>query len=112
METKVLNLTPHDITIVFDDGSSLVFPPSGQLARVAVKTVRTGTLIVAGKEIPITHSEFGEAYGLPAPKEDTIYIVSLAVAKSAPERRDLYVPNEGVRDAHGRTVAHQSFAYV
>lgn len=39
----MLNLTPHQITVRSQDGTDHVFPPSGQLARVATTEVVVGS---------------------------------------------------------------------
>ena len=52
---SIMNLTPHAIS--FCDGDNnvvLTVEPSGQLARVSVKTVVTGEVI---NEIPVTTTE-------------------------------------------------------
>ena len=108
--TKFINLTPHSITFVNGDGKKiLAIEPSGQLARVSSKTVLTGEDY---NNIPVTRTEYGEVKGLPAPAEDTIYIVSSLVAQRVPERNDVFIPNESVRDDKGRIVGCKSLGRV
>lgn len=86
----VVNLTPHDIALVDDQGFAREsYPRSGTIARV--------------QGLPL-----GPVEGLPPPQEGTLYIVSVIVAERLPERRDLRVPGDQVRDAQGRIVGCRS----
>lgn len=108
---EVVNLTPHALTLVGadGDGENVVYEPSGTLARVSVKTETIGEL----NGFPVTRSVFGEVEGLPEPKEGTIYIVSSLVAGRVPaERKDVFIPNESVRDDKGRIIGCRSFGRV
>lgn len=108
--TKLVNLTPHAITFVNGDGEKiLVIEPSGQLARVSAKTVLTGEDY---NGIPVTRTEYGTVEGLPAPAENTVYIVSSLVAQRVPNRNDIFIPNESVRDDKGRIVGCKSLGRV
>lgn len=105
----IVNLTPHTITFVAEDGSVLrEIPASGQLARVSTRTVTIGDV----DGLPVTATEFGEVEGLPSPKPGTAYVVSSLVAQRVPERRDVYIPNEAVRDEKGRIVGCRSLGRV
>jgi len=66
--TTIINLTPHALTI---EGVGTI-EPSGTVARVA--TVRDACPSLGG--IRITAQSLGDVVGLPAPADDTIYIVS------------------------------------
>ena len=107
---EIINLTPHALTFVGE--SSLVVKPSGQVARVACRTVQVGSVSCGGIDIPLTATEYGEVEGLPEPSENTIYIVSLLVAQRCRERRDVFIPNESVRDEQGRIVGCRSIGRV
>lgn len=111
--TNIINLTPHTITIV--DGTNnpvLTIPASGSLARCKASTVTTGSVTINGIEIPVTETVMGEVTGLPDEVEGTVLVVSLAVAKAVPNRRDVLVPNESVRDANGNIIGCRSLAHV
>jgi len=100
----LINLTPHMVNIVFPDGSVREIPASGQVARLAVKTVMVGDI----DGIPLTKSVFGEPEGLPESAPGTLYIVSQLIKSALPKRADLVVPNEAVRDNQGRIVGCRS----
>lgn len=104
----IINLTPHDITFIGGNGDKRIIARSGKLARVAAKTVTVGSI----DGIPVTATEFGEVEGLPEPAENTIYIVSSLVAQRVPERTDVYIPSESVRDENGRIIGCKSLGKI
>ena len=107
---EILNLTPHAIMFVRVDGKpSLIVPASENLARGSAKTVDTGITI---NGIPVTKTEYGEVVGLPDPEEGKIYVVSALVAQRVPERTDVFVPSESVRDAEGRIIGCRSLGRI
>lgn len=109
----IINLTPHSINFVDASGAPLVtVEPSGQLARVTAHTVTTGSVSVGDVTIPTTGTTYGEVEGLPAPEEGTIYIVSSLVASRCPDRTDVFIPNESVRDEKGRIIGCKSLGRV
>ena len=106
---KIVNLTPHEITIHLPDGSVVKIPPSGRVARVATIRKPTGEL----EGIPLVTVEYGKVEGLPAePEPDTYYIVSVLVAQalaSDPKwHGKLLVPDTSpqgaVRDKDGKII--------
>lgn len=110
---KLINLTPHSINFVTAEGTPLVtVEPSGLLARVTAHTVTTGSVSVGDVTLPVTGTTYGEVESLPAPEEGTIYIVSSLVASRCPDRADVFIPNESVRDDKGRIVGCKSLGRV
>jgi len=108
--TNIVNLTPHAIDIVDDNGNPFVsIPASGQLARVTTQTVRTGESF---NGIPVSRTTHGEVENLPDRQENTIYIVSLAVALEVPEREDVFIPNESIRNDKGQVAGCKSLGHV
>lgn len=81
---------------------------SGSLARVATKIVTVGFI----DEIPVTATEFGEVEGLPEPVDGVIYIVSSLVAQRVPNRNDVFIPSESVRDSQGRIIGCKSLGKI
>ena len=96
----VRNLTPHQIKIIGDK----TYPPDGVVARCKATTKSAGE--IAG--IPITRTVMGEVEGLPHQKKDTILIVSRIIAEALPQRDDLFIPNETVRDEKGQIIGCRS----
>lgn len=70
--TKVINLTPHAITLQVGDVAT-TFQPSGTVARVQQETLPM-RLTVAGGQVHT--SSFGEVLDIPQPQLGTYYIVS------------------------------------
>ena len=103
----IFNLTPHAVNIVAEDLSPLAtINPEEESARCSQTTIITGSI----GNIPITSTSFGCVEGLPEEQEDIYYIVSRLVMQGCPNRRDLLVPNDIVRDDTGRIVGCKSLA--
>jgi hypothetical protein len=101
---SVLNLTPHEINIVGADGVVIRTIPSSGLVRLATTTASAG--MVDG--IPLTQTVFGDPEGLPEMADGAYFIVSSIVKAALPNRADLLVPSEMVRDADGRIIGCRS----
>lgn len=94
----IRNYTPHAITVVDKDHETIAtFPPSGEVARVAV--TRACVDVIDG--IPVYEVFYGAPSPLPAPQEGTYYLVSLLYKTACPQRTDLLSPGELVRDRDG-----------
>ena len=103
-----INLTPHAIKFFKPDGSTVEIPASGQLARLTTQTIQTDNI----DGIPVTETVYGEVEGLPAPTEGNVYIVSSLVAQRVPDRTDVFIPAESVRDDQGRIVGCKSLGRI
>jgi len=106
---QFLNLTPHALSAVLEeeDGITVVFPPSGTVARVAVRTETLPSL--AG--FRLQSQSFGRVENLPEPEADTVYIVSAMVLAQCKDRSDVVAPDTG-KDAirkDGQIVAVRGF---
>jgi hypothetical protein len=112
-----INLTPHDINIVDGNNNPLLsLPPSGELARVNMETstvtaicplcmqehvLECGCMV---PRIPVVRSTPGPVKGLPDPVDGTILLFSRLVKSVVPERNDVMVPDDMVRDDQGRVM--------
>lgn len=99
---KIVNLTPHSLNL-YDESNRLVVvvPPSGDVARVAVRRERVGD----ADGVPLYRSHYGAVEGLPAPRPGVLYVTSALVLAAVREARpDVWAPGEPVRDAEGRVV--------
>ena len=94
-EGELINKTPHKITILGEDNEIIeVIPTSnGQEWRLDESTTIKGR--INGKRISKTVYRCSQ---LPEPKEGVWYIVSALFKLHYPERTDLLVPAEVVRD--------------
>ena len=98
MDFEVINCTPHDITIM--NSKKIVIEASGIVARVSTTMNPSGMI----GNIPLSETRFGEVENLPEPKKHTRYLVSRMVMEACPNRHDLLVPGECVRDEEGRII--------
>ena len=102
----IINLTPHDICILDNNGEVLrEYRSKG--------VVRLNTYVQACEPIEgvrTTKVKFGELLGLPQYVGGTYYIVSRLVKQARPDRCDLLVPNEIVRDDKGLIIGCKSLS--
>lgn len=104
---RVLNLTPHAVKVVTDDGSTMVYQPEPTPARVSTSLRRVGT-----SEVPMFEEVYGDVQDLPDEEFGTILIVSGLVCSALPERHDLVHPVGLVRDDEGHVIGCRGFAPV
>jgi len=100
----IKNLTPHPINICNNAGEVTRVIQSEGLVRLKAVTVPAGEI----DGVPVTQTEFGQAEGLPEFQEGTFYIVSQLVKSALPDRTDLLVPAEVVRDEKGNILGCKS----
>lgn len=106
---NIKNMTPHGVNIVNNNGEVITtFPSEGQI-RLSQSTERVGSLKADDLEIPISKTSFGEV-DLPAQDGETLYIVSSIVCQARPDREDLLIVNETVRDDSGRIIGCRSLS--
>ena len=110
---KIINLTPHSI-VFFDDAGNkvLTVEPSGLVARCAVDRVQVDTVTVDGISVPVNQTRFGKVENLPEPQEGTIFIVSALTAQAVPEREDVFITDDAVRDEQGRIIGCRALARI
>jgi hypothetical protein len=109
---KLVNLTPHPITLQTADGTKTTIEVSGTVARIDSSP---GTpAIVAGCPVPVySATVYGQPNGLPSPAvvaPDTLFVVSALFAGRVPGRKDVVYPGTGpndgaIRDAKGQIAA-------
>lgn len=112
---RILNLTPHALTFISANNNMerYIVEPSGVVARVAAHTESIGSITTDdGFTIPLTTTVFGQVEGLPAPEEGVVYVVSSLVADRVPDRKDVYIPNESIRDDKGRIIGCLSLGKI
>lgn len=108
---KIINLTPHSVNVIRDDNSvAITIEASGNIARCSQTINIVDSIDLNNVAIPISSSSYGEVVDLPAPQDDTYYIVSRLVMSACPNRQDLLVPNDLVRDEAGRVIGCRSLA--
>ncbi len=114
MRVNIVNLTPHPLNLMPQgpDGPTVTIPPSGIVARCAVHRVQVDTVTVDGITVPVNQTRFGQVSGLPDPKPDTIFVVSALVAQAVPNRPDVFIVDDAIRDEQGRIIGARALAHV
>lgn len=106
---NIINLTPHSINFLdADNNPILTVEPSGVIARA--KQTRTLCGTIAG--IPVNQCAYSTAQGLPEPAKETIYVVSAITAQACPEREDVYIVDDSVRDETGCIIGVRALAHI
>ena len=109
----MINLTPHEIVIVEQDGAEIAsFPASGVIARISVTEKVTGSISFDGVPIDIISSTFGEVEGLPSLSDleghERFLVSSMVLDRLGSEWSGIaFAPDTGksaVRDSQGRVV--------
>jgi hypothetical protein len=83
----------------------MTYEKSESPIRLSMKVVRDVPLMDG---TPTSKTEFGKPEGLPELQEGVFYIVSQLVKSALPNRADLLVPAEVVRDQSGNIVGCKS----
>jgi hypothetical protein len=112
---KIVNLTPHMVTLYKGKAAIATFPSQG-LARARQADEHVTDLMIEGYDVPLVRSVYGEVTGLPAPHGETMYIVSLATAMAARSggrtTNDLLLTSDLVRDGEGAIIGCRRFAIL
>lgn len=111
---RLINLTPHDVVILNNNGDKIVIPKSEETLRVSSETKIKDYIKVIDKDslvsIPISETKFSGISSIPERKENTFYIVSLLTCQACPDRDDFFIPNESVRDENGVIIGCKSLS--
>jgi hypothetical protein len=118
----VLNYTPHRVNLILPSGS-IPFESVG-VARCAEVTSPLNPMTLAplfshwdlpatqyeSQQVTLVSKRFGLVTGLPDATDFRRYIVSQIVADALPDRDDLLVPHDIIRDAAGQVVGCRGFS--
>jgi len=102
---KIINLTPHKIVLFKGNEITKEFDSEG-LARAN----QTSIVVDNIDGIDVCRNVYGNVTGLPEQQPNTFYIVSKIVMDACPDRNDLLLPNDSVRNENGQIVGCRSFA--
>jgi hypothetical protein len=106
----IINKTPHCIRLLDADRNEIRRYPKpkkrDRLIRLSTRTEPAGAL---PNGVPLTKTVFLEPEGLPVYQDGVFYIVSQLVKDALPERGDLLVPAEIVRNKRGHIIGCRSF---
>ena len=101
---EIINLTPHDVLFIHEDGTHEVFESSGCVARV-----EQFLFAIEDSKYNLKSCIKGCVEGLPDKNCNKVYIVSTMVREELPERDDLWSPTSFVRDEEGNIIGCTSF---
>lgn len=105
---RIVNLTPHAVTLVDVDGSEVVIQPEETPVRLPAETYPDGEI----NGIPVVREALGNADDvLPSPQPGVVYVVARPVAERASHRADLVVPTD-VERINGKPVRARALARV
>lgn len=122
IHANIVNLCPHDITIMRETGKNefeeiVRILPSGTVARCNSKTEKHGYLKLPEKGLPsiqLTETSYYEVMDLPEPKEGVIYVVSSLVAEAMRNsgRTDIRIINGTIRGPQGEILGGRSLGMI
>lgn len=111
----VENYTPHAITLYVGDLMLFEIPSHG-CARCEEERTVVGEVGINGERYPICRTTYGAVRGLPPPHSGIKYVVSHPVALWAkfhhPERDDLLVVDDPVRDEDGQVIGCRALSHL
>lgn len=100
----IINLTPHDVTVMPGDAEAVTFPASGEFARVRETLGDEELIATDAGPIPLRRLTYEEQVdGLPDPRPGVLYLVSRLTALSV-RRDDLVFPQGEFRDDMGQII--------
>jgi hypothetical protein len=109
---EIVNLTPHTVAFYDEDDSELILDvePCGVVARCEETTIRIGTAMVGGKEVPIVVKMYFPVLSLPDPRPGVLYLVSALTMVQAARagRQDVVCPGDLVRDESRNVIGCRS----
>lgn len=105
---KLQNGTPHAVKLVDDAGNVVFELPAGEVIRCETNIVEREPLTVDGVTLPTVETTFGDS-NLPPFVDGTFWVVSMVVKAAHPNRQDLLVPADLVRNDEGMVVGCRAF---
>ncbi len=110
---ELINLTPHDIHIMDDFQQVLwTLKTSGIVARCNEQVDMEGRLVLdelGAVKVPLYTRKFQRVNNLPPETPNHVYVVTSFVKLAHPERKDLIVASDFVRDMGGKIIGCRSF---
>ena len=107
--TILRNLTAHPVMIV-GERDSIVLPASSSPPRISDEIARSTSVVVDQVHIPVCDVAAGTVSGLPEPQDGVLFVVPRIVAAACPDRTDLVIPFDDVRDHAGRVIGCRALA--
>lgn len=111
-DAQFINLTDKDITIYGKNHTTITFPKSGTVAFVKQQDNILDEACVDGCLFDIGKRIYTEVGNVPKPEENIFYIVPVIVAQQLPERDDLLVASNAIKNENGEIVAFTSLNII
>lgn len=109
----LINLTPHDVQIWDGDRCMASIPPTFPPARCSEIAYESDSLSwLSGQSISTVDLSYADVRDLPPANGADKYIVSVLVAQQFPERSDLLVPYDLVRNEKGSIIGCRKLARI
>jgi hypothetical protein len=105
------NLTPHPVVIHTTHGE-ITLAPDGPSPHLIDQRTAAGTLDIAGHPVPLWSAHPTRVANLPKPEPGTGLIVASLIAIAQPDRTDLYVPADLIRDPAGQPIACRGLTHI
>lgn len=110
---KIVNLTPHNVNFMGESDKVLhVFERCENPPRLKENKELDGLISFNKYFIRVFRKEFQPETNLPPQIDGVFYIVSNLIASAFPDRNDLLIPDDVVRDNDGQIVGCRGFAKV
>ena len=110
---KIVNLTPREIKFLDAKNNVILKVPSSGTIRTIMARVHAGDVATAnGAMIPVYYCAFDHNEGLPKSEEGTIYVVGVAAAQAAMKRKDVFVPDDAVKDKAGNLIGFRALGRI
>jgi hypothetical protein len=111
VEAGLVNLTPHDVTLVGSDGATVTLASCGRALVTFTPDTTLAEITVSGVTVPLMETAPGsEVTGIPLPAEGITYVVSRLAYDASRDRDDLCIPHLVVRDTDGQPTAAHALA--
>lgn len=116
----IINLTPHTVRLEKENGEFIEFIPSGIVARISTEYGKLSNFPslnknleknLKGSGINFIYTEFSDPINLPEESMDKIYIVSAILKNALPDRNDLVVPADLIRDEKGNVIGCRALSF-
>jgi hypothetical protein len=111
VEAGLVNLTPHDVTLVGPDGAMVTLASCGRALVTFTPDTPSGEITIGDVTVPLVETAPGsEVTGIPLPVEGITYVVSRLAYDASQNRDDLCIPHRVARGAGGQPTAAHALA--
>ena len=111
LNRHLTNLTPHDINVrMANEDAFFTIAPTGVVARCDTEYNTVEQITAGGDVFNLRERYFNEPRNLPAPQENTLFIVSRIVAEAMVNKRDDLIFVDTTIKEDNRIIGCEAFA--